>query len=110
MHTPPAALSQHNAATPPLLRSISRQQALPCRSFKDVIHAFAGQGRALEVLLRADALAHVLALVGGEELLAAFAHFFLRHGVVAQVLFQADEDDGNAGAALNDLGVPMSIS
>lgn len=99
--------ASENNATTTLLLVVPTQQTLPGGGFEDVVDALARQRRALEVLFRADAFAHVLALVGREEFLRPLAHLLLRHGVVAQVLFEPDQDDGHAGAALEDFGMPV---
>lgn len=78
---------------------VATQQTLPGGGFEDVVYAFACERRAFKVLLRANALANILAFFGREEFFRALAHFFLRHRVVAKIFLQADQDDGDSGAA-----------
>lgn len=89
---------------------LAAEQALSRRRLEHVVYTFAGERRALEVLFRADPFPHFLTLLRCQEFLRAFAHLFLRYGIVAEVLFQADEDDGDVGAALEDFGVPRWVS
>lgn len=106
MHT--FSRSQYDA-TPRLLFSISAQQTLPCRRLKHIVHAFARQRRAFEVLLGLDPPSDFFAFIGVDEFLATFAHLFLCNGVVAEIFFQADENDGDAGAAFEDFGMPNKV-
>lgn len=94
-----------DAAAAPLL-SVRAQQALPRGRLKDVVHSLTRQRGAFEVFLRLYPPSHVFAFFRREELFGAFAHLFLRYGIIAEVLFQADEDYGHAGAAIEDFGVP----
>lgn len=77
-----------------------------CR-LENIVDALTCERGAFEVLFRADAFAHVLAFIACEELFGAFAHFLLRHGVVAEILFEADQNYGDPRAALEDFGMPV---
>jgi hypothetical protein len=79
---------------------------LPCRCFEDIVDALAREWWTFKVLLRANALADVLAFVSCEEFFGTFAHFFLRDRVVAEILLQANKDDGYARAAFEYFGMP----
>jgi hypothetical protein len=85
---------------------VATKQTLPCRCFENIVDALACEWRTFKVLLRADALANVLAFVRCEEFLGSFAHFLLRDWVVAEILLESDEDDWYARAAFENFGMP----
>lgn len=82
---------------------------MPRRGFEDVVDTLARERRALEVLLRADAFAHVLALFRSKELFGPFPHLFLCHRVIPKVFLQTDEDYRDPRAALQDFGMPAKL-
>jgi hypothetical protein len=49
-------------------------------------------------------------LLGGGEAKALLAHFLLGEGIIAEILFQADEDDGDSGAAFARLLGPLVLN
>lgn len=74
---------------------------------EDVLEALLGEGRALEVLDRADLLRHGQPLRvrdGGELAVAQLLHGVL---VLPQVQLGAHQDDGCVGAVVAHLGVPL---
>jgi len=70
-------------------------------------HALLALGRALEVGEGVDLLGHGAPLLGLHRLLLHLPQLLDRVGVVAQVLLVADQDDGDVGAEVLDLGRPL---
>jgi hypothetical protein len=66
-----------------------------------------GLGRALEVLVGANLLADVLALLGRDGLLARLAQLLDGLGVVAEILLAANQNDGQALAEVQNLRDPL---
>jgi hypothetical protein len=58
---------------------------------------------------RANCIAHFRAFSRGDESLAASSHFVNCHWIFAQVLLQADEDDGHAMTPIARFFGPFGI-
>lgn len=77
--------------------------------FKDFADALAGLGGALEVSDGADLLCDGHALFGRDGALGGLAEFVDDLGVVSEVLFAADEDDGEVLAEVEHFGDPLFL-
>lgn len=88
---------EHNTA-PAALALLKLQQRCPRGRLEHIVDALAAQAGAFEVALGANLAGSALSIVCGDEALRLAAHFFDRDGVFAEILLEADEDDGDAGA------------
>lgn len=74
---------------------------------EDALEVPLGQGGALEVLAGADVAGAGQSLLVGDGLHTLGAQGVERGGVLAQIELGADQDDGDVGCVVVDLGVPL---
>lgn len=98
-------LQNHTAAA--ALAILKRQEGGARGGLENVVDALAAEAGALEVALGTDLPGDDLAVVGGDEAERLFAHLLDGDGVIAEVLFEADEDYGDAGAEVHDFCDPL---
>jgi hypothetical protein len=85
----------------------SFESHIPNSLVKNALQVSLGQSRALEVLLRLDIRSNLQGLLvcDGRHLLGA--ERFDGCGVLAQIELGANQDDGDAGGMVFNLGVPL---
>jgi hypothetical protein len=83
------------------------QKSRTGRGLEYIVDAFSAQAGAFQISLGANIPGNGLALVFGDESHRLLAHLLDRDGVFAQILLQADEDDGDAGAQSGGLFDPL---
>jgi len=75
---------------------------------KDDLETLLGEGRALEVLVGVDLAGLLLSFLDGDRAaLVLLAQLLLGVVVVAEIELSADKDDGDLGAVVADLRVPL---
>ena len=80
---------------------------IPDGLVEDALEVALGEGRALEVLVGLDLLGAEQGLVVGHGLHALLAQGVERVRVFAEIELRSDEDDGDVGRVVVDLGVPL---
>ena len=90
-----------------MLRPRQARRCLPDSLVKDALEVPLRQGRALEVLVRLNLLGAHERLVVRDGLHPLLAQRLERVGVLPEVELGADEDDGDVGCVVVDLGVPL---
>jgi hypothetical protein len=91
----PSALEDDAASRP--LSLLKGQQRCARRGLEYVVDALAAETRALEVPPGVDLARDLLALLCGDEAHGFLALFLDCDGVFAEILLEADEDDGDVG-------------
>ena len=86
---------------------LERQECRPGRRLKYIVDAFTGQRTALEVLLRSDLSRNRLGALRLDKGKGLLAHLLARLRVLAEIFFQADQDDGDIGTEVVCLLNPL---
>jgi len=82
----------------------------PGRVLEHLLHAFACPGRALEIFVGVDLLGDSVSFFRGNGLLVCLAELLDRLGIVTQILFAANEEDGETSAEVQDLSNPLLLN
>ncbi|KAJ8112642.1 hypothetical protein OPT61_g5031 [Boeremia exigua] len=88
---------------------VAKQTGRAGGGLEDIVDAVSGQRGALEVFAGADHFLHVAALLRSGEAERLFPHLLLGKGVVAKILLQPNQDDGDALAPLTCLLSPLVL-
>lgn len=100
-------LPSQNDAAAASLALLKGQQGGASGGLEDIVDALAAQTGAFEVFPGSNFLGGGIALLVCDKAHRLLSHFLNRYGILAEILLQSDEDDGDAFAESSNLFHPL---